>query len=219
MPGIIISFLSGFIISLSGAIAPSNMSAVAMELTIDKSRRAGLWFALGSSLVEIVYIRLYFLGFDAFVKKNDLFLILQWIMIVLFLAIGISLFIKTYNEHRITKRKKRDFSTYTGARAFLYGVVLKAINPLQFVFWTFWSTYLVSNNWLQPHPMHYNLFCLGLGLATFVGTVSYVFLGTYLETKSFFSKKIFRRVIAVFLSLTSVVWAIKLLVNPEGLII
>jgi threonine/homoserine/homoserine lactone efflux protein len=219
MPGLIISFFSGFIISLSGAIAPSNMSAVAMELTIDKSKRAGLWFALGSAIVEIIYIRLYFLGFDAFVKKNDLFLILQWIMIVLFFVIGISLFIKTYNEHRTRKRKKHDFSTYTGARAFFYGILLKAINPLQFVFWTFWSTYLVSNNWLQPHPMHYNLFCIGLGVATFVGTALYVFLGTYLETKSFFSKKIFRRVIAVFLSVTSVVWAIKLIVNPEGLII
>jgi threonine/homoserine/homoserine lactone efflux protein len=219
MPSLIISFLSGFIISMSGAIAPSNMSAVAMELTIDKSKKVGLWFALGSAIVEIIYIRLYFLGFDAFVKKNDLFVILQWIMIVLFFVIGISLFIKTYNEHHVTKKKKRDFSTYTGARAFFYGVLLKAINPLQFVFWTFWSTYLVSNAWLQPQPMHYNLFCIGLGLATFIGTALYVFLGNYLETKSFFSKKIFRRVIAVFLSLTSVVWAIKLLVRPEGLII
>lgn len=190
-----------------------------MNLSMDRSKRAGLWFALGSAIVEIIYIRLYFLGFDAFVKKNDLFFILQWIMIVLFFVIGISLFIKTYKEHHPNKKPKRDFSTYTGARAFFFGVLLKAINPLQFVFWTFWSTYLVSNNWLKADPMHYNLFCIGLGLATFVGTALYVFLGTYLETKSFFSKKIFRRVIAVFLSLTSVAWAIKLLVKPEGMII
>ena len=219
MEGLIISFFSGFIISLSGAIAPSSMCAVAMELTIDKSKKAGLAFGLGSAIVEVIYIRLYFLGFASFVKQNELFLILQWIMIVLFLAIGIHLFVRSYRVQLITKRKKRDYSTYTAAQAFFLGVILKAINPLQFIFWAFWSAYLITNNWLKPTNMHYNVFCVGIGIATFCGFLLYVYLGNYLESKSFFSKKIFHRVIAVFLSLTSIAWAIELLVNQEGLII
>ena len=218
MESLIISFFSGFIISMSGALAPSNMSAIAMELTIDRSKNSGIAFGLGSAIVEVIYIRLYFLGFDSFVKENQLFLILQWVMIVLFLAIGIHLFVRSYREHLIIKRKKRDFSTYTMAQAFFLGVILKAINPLQFIFWTFWSAYLISNNWLKPTNMHYNVFCIGIGIATFCGFLLYVYLGNYLESKSFFSKRIFRRVIAVFLSLTSIARALKLLVKPEGLI-
>ena len=218
MESLIISFFSGFIISMSGAIAPSSMSAVAMELTIDKSKKAGLAFGLGSAIVEIIYIRLYFLGFDYFVKQNELFLILQWIMIVLFFAIGIHLFVRSYRVRLITKRKKRDYSTYTAAQAYFLGVILKAINPLQFIFWTFWSTYLITNNWLKPTNMNYNVFCVGIGIATFCGFLLYVYLGNYLESKSFFSKKIFSRVIAVFLGLTSIAWALKLLVKPEGLL-
>jgi uncharacterized membrane protein YjjP (DUF1212 family) len=66
--------------------------------------------------------------------------------------------------------------------------------------------------------MHYNVFCAGIGIATFCGFLLYVYLGNYLESRSFFNKRIFRRVIAVFLSLTSIAWALKLLVKPEGLV-
>jgi threonine/homoserine/homoserine lactone efflux protein len=216
MGSLIVSFFSGYIISLSGSLAPSNMSATAMGLTIDKNKKAGLLFGLGSSLVEIIYIRLYFLGFDTFIRKTHLFLILQWVMIVLFLVLGIIMFIRTYKRKDGKKRQKKDFSHYSYAKSFFMGIVLKAINPLQFIFWTFWSAYLIANDWLQPTSTHYNLFCIGLGAATFTGFLLYVYLGSYLETKSFFSKTIFRRVIAVFLSLTSVAWALKLLIKPEG---
>jgi threonine/homoserine/homoserine lactone efflux protein len=219
MVSLIISFFSGFIISLSGGIAPSNMSAVSMQLTIDKSKRAGLWFGLGASIVEMVYIRLYFWGFDTFIKEDTLFLVLQWVMIALFFVIGLIVFIRTLNKKEKKRRKRKDFSNYNAAKSFFLGIFLKAINPLQFVFWTFWSAYLVSNNWLQPTSRHYNVFCLGLGIATFLGYALYVFIGDYLENKSFFSKKIFQRIIGAFLSLTSIAWALKLIVKPEGLVI
>lgn len=219
MQGLIISFLSGFIISLSGSISPSNMSAAAMEITIDKNKTAGLMFGLGSALVEIIYIRLYFLGFDVFIKKSTLFVVLQWVMIVLFLGIGILIFARTYSKKPKHQRQRKNYSSYSPLKALLMGVGLKAINPLQFVFWTFWSSYLIANNWLEPKPAHYNAFCLGLGVATFAGFVLYVFLGDYLEKKSFFSKKIFGRIIGVFLALSSVAWAIKLLIKPEGFVL
>ncbi len=145
-------------------------------------------------------------------------MILQWVMIFIFFGIGLFLFIKSYSKKKY-QRKRKNYSTYTPIKAFLLGSALKAINPLQFVFWTFWSTYLIANDWLQPKPMHYNVFCLGLGLATFGGFILYVFLGNYLQSKSFFSKIIFHRIIAMFLSITSVAWAIKLLIKPDGLFI
>lgn len=101
---LIVSFLAGFVISLSGSIAPSNMSATAMQLTMQKDKKAGLLFGLGSAVVETIYIRLYFLGFDTFVRKTDLFLILQWIMIILFFVLGIILFRNTYRT--VTKKIK-----------------------------------------------------------------------------------------------------------------
>lgn len=219
MQSIIISFLSGFIISLSGSISPSNMSAAAMEITIDKNKTAGLLFGLGSAIVEMVYIRLYFFGFDVFIKKNTLFLALQWVMIVLFLGIGILLLARTYSKKPKHQRHRKNYSTLTPIKALFLGIGLKAINPLQFIFWTFWSSYLIANNWLEPRESHYNSFCLGLGIATFAGFALYVYLGDYLEKKSFFSTKIFRRIIGIFLALTSIAWAIKLLVKPEGLVI
>ncbi len=217
MQSLIVSFLAGYVISLSGSIAPSNMSAAAMELTIDKNKKTGLAFGLGSSIVEIIYIRLYFLGFDFFIKQETLFLVLQWVMIGLFLVLGIIIFVNSFRKLKKHERKRKNFKNYTPFKAFMLGVFLKAINPLQFIFWTFWSSYLISNNWLEPNPRHYNWFVVGLGAATFTGFVLYVFLGNYLSNQSFFSKKIFKRIIAGFLVLTSVAWGIKLLIYPTGI--
>jgi threonine/homoserine/homoserine lactone efflux protein len=210
MGSLIISFLSGYIISLLGSIAPSNMSATTMALTIEKNKRAGLLFGLGSALVEAVYIRLYFLGFDFFLKQGTLFMILQWVMLVTFLVIGLLMFIRNGKKQLAKNPPKRDYSHYTYTKSFIMGVVLKAINPLQFVFWTFWISYLISNNWLEPTSAHYNVFAVGLGLATYTGFVLYVFLGKYLASRSFFSKNTFRRMIGGFLCLTSIAWAVKL---------
>ena len=219
MPSLFLSFLSGFTISFSGSLPPSNMSAVAMELTMEKSKKAGLWFGAGSAIVEMLYVRLYFMGFDAFIKKSVVFLVLQWIMIVLFFTLGLILFIKTYRRNQEKPKRKKNYAIYTATKSMFLGAALKAINPFQFVYWAFWSTYLIANNWLKPTQLHYNGFCLGIGIATFTGSALYVFLGEYLESRSFFNKLIFHRGIAIFLSITSVAWAIKLLIKPEGLLL
>jgi threonine/homoserine/homoserine lactone efflux protein len=217
MQSLIISFLSGYFISLSGSIAPSNMSATTMALTVEKNKRAGLLFGLGSAIVEAVYIRLYFHGFDMFLKQGTLFLILQWVMLVIFLVIGLVMFIR-HGKKQLAKNPapKKDYSNYSLTKAFLMGVMIKALNPLQFVFWTFWSSYLISNNWLEATNAHYNFFCVALGLGTYSGFVLYVFLGRYLASRSFFSKNIFRRMVGGFLCLTSIAWAIKLVFSPVG---
>jgi threonine/homoserine/homoserine lactone efflux protein len=140
-------------------------------------------------------------------------------MIGIFFVIGIIIVRNTFRPAHKRQKKRKDFSTYTMSKVFFLGVFLKAINPLQFIFWTFWSSYLISNEWLGTTGMHYNLFCVGLGAATFTGFVLYVWLGDYLENRSVFSKRIFTRIIGAFLCLTSVAWAIKLLVKPEGMIL
>lgn len=217
MQDLIISFLAGFIISLGGSLSPSTMSAAALEITIARNKLAGLMFGLGSAVVEIIYIRLYFLGFDEFIRNRTLFLILEWVLLSIFMLIGIYLFVRTYSHATPRRRKKKGYSEYKPIKAFMLGAGLKAINPLQFIFWTFWSSFLITNDWLQPRPAHYNAFCIGLGLATFLAFVLYVTLGDWLHNKSFFSKNIFRRIIAIFLILTSISWAIKLIINPEGM--
>ena len=210
MSSLIITFLSGFVVSLLGTIVPSGMSGTAMEISIKNGKTAGLLFGLGSAIVEIIYIRLYFLGFDFFIREKRLFIILQWIMLLLFFGAGVYFFIQSFNKKK-TPKKKRKHEAKNRIHAFVLGVTIKAMSPGQFAFWIFWTTYLLANNWLHRDPMQYNVFCVGLGLATFVGTGLYVYLGEYLEKKSFFSRGKLDRFVGIAICATSVLWAVKLL--------
>ena len=192
-----------------GSLAPSSMGAMAIELTINKGKSAGLLFGVGSALVEMIYIRLFFLGFDFFIRKKGLFVILQWTMLCLFFAGGIYIIIRALKPHKVSERKKRR-RDYGGIKALLLGAALKAMGPTQFVFWTVWSTYLIANHLLQPIPLHYSVFCVGLGIGTFGGFVLYVFLGKWLSTRSFFNKGRFELIVGIFLCLSSLFWASKL---------
>src|SRR6185295_1312204 len=107
MISLLISFLSGMIVSFMGSLAPSSMGAIAIELTINKGKSAGLLFGVGSAIVEMVYIRLFFLGFDFFIRKKGLFHILQWTMLCLFFVGGIYIIIRALKPHKASERKKR----------------------------------------------------------------------------------------------------------------
>lgn len=212
MASLLLAFTTAFIISLAGSLSPSGMSATALGLTIDRNKKAGLLFGLGSAIIEMIYIRLYFFGLATFLQESDFFYILQWIMLIAFFIIGALMFVRSYQPQMETKKKQRkDFSEYSYTRAFLLGFALKAFSPMQFVFWTFWSTYLISNNWLQTTSLHYTVFCIGLGAGTFGAFAAYVFLGAWLEERSVLRKQVLMRIIAIFIGLSSAAWAIRLL--------
>jgi threonine/homoserine/homoserine lactone efflux protein len=206
----ILSFFSGYVTSLAGTLIPGALNTTAMEITVSKGKKAGLLFGFGAALVEVIYIRLTLLGIAFFVKQQLLFDILEWTMAGLFFVAGVYIFINSYSQK--PKKKKKKAPAGTGhRRAFLLGMALKAVNPAQFGFWIFWSTYLISQHLLKPQPVHYTLFVLGLGSATFTGYALYVYFGEYIKNKSFFTQKRFDRVVGIFLCLASLFWAARML--------
>lgn len=206
----IISFFSGYVTSLVGTLIPGGLNATAMEITVSKGKKAGLLFGLGAALVEIIYIRLTLLGIAFFVKQKLLFDILEWVMATLFFAAGVYIFVRSFGKAKKKKVPKARSGNHN-THAFLLGMALKAVNPAQFGFWIFWSTYLISQNLLKPESIHYTLFVLGLGSATFTGYALYVFFGEYIQTKSFFTQKRFDRVVGIFLCLASLLWVARML--------
>jgi threonine/homoserine/homoserine lactone efflux protein len=209
MLSFLISFFSGYVTSLVGTIIPGSMNAVAMELAVAKNKKSGLLFSLGGALVEMVYARLALLGVHFFLKEEKLFTILQWILISLFFAAGVYLFIRSFKKGKARKMIKKPGSK-AGMQAFLLGIGLKAIIPAQVAFWIFWSTWLIANNLLKPSQDHYTVFCIGLGMATFTGYALYVFFGNYIESRPFFNQKIFNRIVGIFLCLSALFWVARL---------
>jgi threonine/homoserine/homoserine lactone efflux protein len=210
MISFIVSFFSGYTTSLVGTIIPGNLNAIAMDLTIKGSRASGLLFGLGAALVEIIYIRLTFLGIDFFISQKKLFEILQWIMIGIFFIAGVYTFVSSFYKSKKKKARKQK-EAKNRLHAFLLGLTLKALNPAQFAFWISWSTYLIAQDLLKPDPVHYTLFCLGLGSATFTGYALYVYFGNYLQSRAFFTQKRFDRIVGIFLCIASLLWAARIL--------
>ena len=185
------------------------MNAVAMELAVAKNKKSGLLFGLGGAIVEMVYARLTLLGIHFFLKEEKLFTILQWILVSLFFAAGVYLFIRSFKAGKARKLVRKPGSK-GGMQAFLLGIGLKAIIPAQVAFWIFWSTWLIANNLLKPSQDHYTVFCIGLGMATFTGYALYVFFGKWIESRPFFNQKIFNRIVGVFLCLSALFWVARL---------
>ncbi len=210
MLSFLLSFFSGYLTSLVGTLIPGGLNATAMEITVSKGKKAGLLFGLGAAVVEIIYIRLTLFGMAFFVKRQLLFDILEWSMAVLFFAAGVYTFIRSFGKPKKKKVRKAQKEN-SGRNAFLLGMALKAVNPAQFGFWIFWSTYLISQNLLKPDSIHHTVFVLGLGSATFTGYALYVYFGEYIQSKSFFTQKRFDRVVGIFLCVASLLWVARML--------
>lgn len=172
LPPLIRILLTGLLVSFLGSLPLGTLNIAAMQLAISDGILAAIWFSAGSLLVEIVYVRLSLVAMDWVRKQEKLFRALEWITLLIVLALAASSFYAalhpTVNENVILS------STLP---RFLLGVVMSAVNPVQIPFWFGWSTVLFTKKILLPRQDHYNMYIVGIGLGTFIGNCVFIFGG------------------------------------------
>jgi threonine/homoserine/homoserine lactone efflux protein len=132
-------------------------------------------FSLGVALVEVIYVRVSLVAMNWVLRNKKLFKALEWFTIVLFIGLAIFTFLSSAKEE-----EKIFYISDSLWMQFFYGLALCAINPVQIPFWFLWSTYLISNNKLEPRNKHYNFYCVGIGIGTLIGEAIYMFGGEWL---------------------------------------
>lgn len=166
-------FCVGLGISFLGTLPLGTLNVAAMQIAVTDGIRPALAFSLGALLVEICYVRLSLVAMDWVRKQEKLFRLLNWITLVIILALAVSSFIAASHP---SGSGKNVILSNTMPRYFL-GIFMSAINPVQIPFWFGWSTVLFSRNILQPKASHYNAYICGIGTGTFLGNAIFIFGG------------------------------------------
>jgi threonine/homoserine/homoserine lactone efflux protein len=172
-------FFIGFLISFLGQLPLGNMNLTATQLSVQENLRNAWKYGLGIVLVEIIYLRLALTGMDWVMEHKQLFRIMGWLTVILFVALGVLAFVMARKQ----TSAKKGLLLNNKMNRFLLGMVVSGINPAQIPFWFLWSTQLLNSKVLSPTNAQFNLFTAGAGLGSLAGLALYIHGGKWLITK------------------------------------
>jgi threonine/homoserine/homoserine lactone efflux protein len=116
---------------------------------------------------------------DWVVQHQQLFKILGWITVIVFITLGIAAFLMAYRQ----QSPQKGLLLKNNLNRFLLGVLVSGINPVQIPFWFLWSTQMLDANILQATETQYNLFTLGAGVGSLCGLGLYIHGGKWIIEK------------------------------------
>jgi threonine/homoserine/homoserine lactone efflux protein len=205
-------FFTGLAISFLGSLPLGSLNISAMQVALQENVRRAIFFSLGVALVEIIYVRISLTGMDWVIRHRQLFHILEWATVFLFIALAVSSFIaankKTGAQKNILLNNKLN--------RFWLGVTMSAINPVQIPFWFIWSTYLLSTKVLLPVTSDFTVYTIGIGIGTLLALGLFVFGGRILVQKLNASHRIINLAVALVFLISAIVQLYRVLNKPFG---
>jgi threonine/homoserine/homoserine lactone efflux protein len=196
-----LNFLIGVAVNFIGYVPFGNVNLTVVQLTINRGIRAAMYFIVSFSIVEFffTYTIMYFA--DWFATQQKLLYWLDWILIVVFLVLGLLSWFNTQ------KTKEVDYSHKDSIR---YGIILGIVNPMQIPFWMIGGTYLISQGWVKTGNGALAIFSLGSALGSFLCLFAFARFSRYLNERFAFSSKVINRSISGVFFLLAAYHIIKL---------
>lgn len=165
-------FWTGMLVSFLGTLPLGTLNVAAMQISATDGVSPAVKFSLGSLLVEAIYVRISLVAMDWVRKQKGLFRILEWVTLVIVVALAVSSFYAAAHP----KVEKNIILSSTIHRFFL-GMMMCAVSPAQIPFWFGWSTVLFTKNILLPKASFYNMYIFGIALGTLAGNCVFIFGG------------------------------------------
>lgn len=193
-------FITGLFISFLGSLPLGTLNIAAMQIAISDGIRPAVLFSLGSLTAEVIYVRLSLIAMDWVRKQHKLFQILEWVTLLIIVALAVSSFYAAMHPHE----HKNVILSSTLHRYFL-GLIMSAVNPVQIPFWFGWSTVLYTKGILLPKSSHYNIYIAGIGLGTLFGNGVFIFGGKLIADKLDRNQDVLSWVIGGIFAITAVI--------------
>lgn len=198
------------IVSFLGSLPLGTLNVAAMQIAVQESIMNAIYFSSGCILVEIIYVRISLVGIDWIRKQKKLFKWLEWITLVIVLALAAGSFIAATKEN-----DAKNVMLTNNMHRFLLGLAMSAINPVQIPFWFGWSTVLFTKKVLKPKNSYYNLYIAGIALGSVMGSSVFIFGGKWMVEKLNANQHILNWVIGGIFTLTAIIQLIKILQNRD----
>lgn len=206
-------FFWGMIISFLGALPLGTLNVAAMQISIEESVKNAILFSIGALLVEMIYVRLSLIGIDWVRKQEKLMKLMEWITLVMIIALAIGSFYSAVNSNGSTK----NVLLQNNIPRFLLGMLMCSINPVQIPFWFGWSTVLLNKKILSQEKNQYNTYIIGIGLGTLLGNCIFIFGGRWAAEKIAGSQQYINWVIGSIFALTAVIQLWKMLRKKDAM--
>lgn len=201
MPKFIKIFFWGLLISFLGSLPLGTLNVAAMQIGIQETVAHAMHFALGSLLVEMIYVRISLVGIDWVRKQAAMMKVMEWATLFIILALAIGSFIAA---NKSGGEAKNVFLNNKMNR-FLLGAFMSAINPVQIPFWFGWSTVLFTKKILEPLNTQYNVYIIGIGTGTLMGNAVFIFGGKWVVSRIANSEHYINWVIGSIFAITAVI--------------
>jgi threonine/homoserine/homoserine lactone efflux protein len=185
---LLLNFLIGVVVNFIGYVPLGNVNLTVVQLSINRGSQAAMYFITSFSIIEFffTYTIMYFA--DWFASQKQMLYWLDWILIVIFLVLGISSWFNNQKQMR-----EADYSLTESVR---YGIILGIVNPMQIPFWMIGGTYLISKGWVETGHGALAIFSLGSALGSFICLWGFSRFSTYLHERFAFSSRLLNRSIA-----------------------
>lgn len=205
-------FFVGMMISFLGSLPLGTLNIAAMQIAISDGYVPALWFSAGSLLVEAIFVRFSLVAMDKIRKQEKILKMLEWITLLIVIALAISSFIAAAKNH---PDAKNIILSNTMHRFFL-GFIMSALNPVQIPFWFGWSTVLFTKKVLLPKNNHYNLYIAGIALGTLLGNCVFIFGGKLIVDKLNANQNILHWVIGGIFTITALIQLWKMVRHKDA---
>jgi threonine/homoserine/homoserine lactone efflux protein len=203
---------AGLLISFLGSLPLGTMNIAATQIAVQQGTHAGLLYAWGSMLTEIIIVRFALVAMDWLAKRHQVFHFLELFTTGLLFVLAAASFIAAYRmtgfPGSIPGRLLHPFWT---------GVLLSAANPLHIPFWLGWSTVLLNKKILLPAARYYNWYITGIGTGTLLGFMVFIYGGNYMVKQITQHQDVLNLVIGSVLLVTAILQLKKITSTPAAI--
>jgi threonine/homoserine/homoserine lactone efflux protein len=197
-------FIIGLVVSFLGSIPLGTVNLAVVQTTINNNFKAGFYFALGATIIELIYSAIAIKFIAILLNSSNLEITIQIFTVPAFFILGIFYFRKK-EEAEAFKIKK--------GRSFYNGLIIGLINPLQIPFWIGYGSYLLTNGWIQNDNDLLNVFIIGITVGTLAVLTLIALLSKTVIAKADLKTKFVNKIIGIVLFSLSGYQLIRLLLK------
>ncbi len=198
----VLTFLVAVAVNFVGYIPFGNINLTAVQLSVNRGLKQAVIFILSFSVVEALFTYVLMRFAEWFAGKENLLHLLDYILIIIFLVMGIVTWRIANHESKPKEYRKRD--------SIRYGIFLGIFNPMQIPFWMIGGTYLISNKWIETAGFGLEIFALGAGIGAFSCLYLFAHFARYIQEKFTLSNRLINRSVAVVFFVLALIHIIKI---------
>lgn len=184
-----LTFFIGLIANFIGYIPPGNINLSVVQITINRHMKQALQFITAFSCVEFFFTYFIMNAADWLAQQVHLDTVIDWIMVVLFGAMGAI----TWMHRNKPPREKKE----SGKDSITYGILLGFLNPMQVPFWLITGSYLITHEWIETGRLALIIFSVGSAAGAFLCLFIYARSARYIKNKLDLSTHVINTSIAI----------------------